>query len=82
MEQVVIILTKEIARLQIIEKEYLELVSNQKIIPVIELKVKNPKRVAAGIASAKKVKEKKELIKEIHNELLECAQLEWETSSN
>ena len=81
MDQVISILSQEIARLKIVEEKYLELISKQEPVQVIEIKIKNPKRVAAGKASAEKVKAKKEAIKQIQNEFLENAQFEWETAS-
>ena len=69
MEQTIIVLAQEITRLRIIEEKYLALVSVQIPIPVI-LKVKNPKRVAAGKRSAEIRAAKKIILTGVYDELL------------
>ena len=76
MESTIIMLAQEITRLRIIEQKYLELIS---IVPEkLEIKIKNPKRVAAGKRSAEIRAAKKVVLKEVYNELLESAQLAWD----
>jgi hypothetical protein len=71
MESTIIMLAQEITRLRIIEQKYLELISNApEKLEVIEIKVKNPKRVAAGKRSAEVRAEKKLAAKELYEELL------------
>jgi hypothetical protein len=74
MESTIIMLAQEITRLRIIEQKYLELISNApekpKVIEIKEVKVKNPKRVAAGKRSAEIRAQKKLASKELYDELL------------
>ena len=80
MESTIIMLAQEITRLRIIEQKYLELISNAPEKPqVIEVKVKNPKRVAAGKRSAEIRAAKKLAAKELFDGLVESAQLAWES---
>ena len=69
MEQTIVMLAQEITRLRIIEEKYLALVSTQTPVPVI-LKVKNPKRVAAGKKSAEIRAAKKVILTGVYEELL------------
>ena len=71
MEQTIVMLAQEITRLRVIEEKYLELVANQKPIQVIEVKVKNPKRVAAGKRSAEIRAAKKVILEDVYTELLD-----------
>ena len=71
MEQTIIMLAQEVARLKVIEAKYLELVANQEPIQVIEVKVKNPKRVAAGKRSAEIRAAKKVILEDVYTELLD-----------
>ena len=74
MESTIILLAQEITRLRIIEQKYLELISNApeklEIIEVKEVKIKNPKRVAAGKRSAEIRAAKKVILTGVYNELL------------
>ena len=79
MEQTIVMLAQEITRLRVIEEKYLELVANQKPIQVIEVKFKNPKRVAAGKRSAEIRAVKKLAAKELYEGLVESAQLARES---
>ena len=83
MESTIIMLAQEITRLRIIEQKYLELISNApeklEIIEVKEVKIKNPKRVAAGKRSAEIRAVKKLAAKELYEGLVENAQLAWES---
>ena len=83
MESTIIMLAQEITRLRIIEQKYLELISNVpeklEVIEVKEVKVKNPKRVAAGKRSAEIRAVKKLAAKELFEGLVESAQLAWES---
>ena len=69
MEQTIVMLAQEITRLRIIEEKYLALVSIQTPVPVI-LKIKNPKRVAAGKKSAEIRAAKKVILTGVYDELL------------
>ena len=71
MEQTIVMLAQEITRLRVIEEKYLELVANQKPIQVIEVKFKNPKRVAAGKRSAEIRAAKKVILEDVYTELLD-----------
>ena len=80
MESTIIMLAQEITRLRIIEQKYLELISNApEKLEIIEVKIKNPKRVAAGKRSAEIRAVKKQAAKELFEGLVESAQLEWES---
>ena len=83
MESTIIMLAQEITRLRIIEQKYLELISNVpeklEVIEVKEVKIKNPKRVAAGKRSAEIRAVKKLAAKELYEGLVESAQLAWES---
>ena len=83
MESTIIMLAQEITRLRIIEQKYLELISNApeklEIIEVKEVKIKNPKRVAAGKRSAEIRAAKKLAAQELFEGLVESAQLAWES---
>ena len=83
MESTIIMLAQEITRLRIIEQKYLELISNApeklEVIEVKEVKIKNPKRVAAGKRSAEIRAAKKLAAKELFEGLVESAQLAWES---
>ena len=68
MESTIIMLAQEITRLRIIEQKYLELISNAPEKP--QVKVKNPKRVAAGKRSAEIRAAKKVILTGVYNELL------------
>jgi hypothetical protein len=69
MESTIIMLAQEITRLRIIEQKYLELIALEKP-QVIEVKVKNPKRVAAGKRSAEIRASKKVILTGVYDELL------------
>ena len=71
MEQTIVMLAQEITRLRVIEEKYLELVANQEPIQVIEVKFKNPKRVAAGKRSAEIRAAKKVILEDVYTELLD-----------
>ena len=83
MESTIIMLAQEITRLRIIEQKYLELISNApeklEIIEVKEVKIKNPKRVAAGKRSAEIRAVKKLAAKELFEGLVENARFAWES---
>ena len=83
MESTIIMLAQEITRLRIIKQKYLELFSNApekpQVIEVKEVKIKNPKRVAAGKRSAEIRAVKKLAAKELFEGLVESAQLAWES---
>ena len=80
MESTIIMLAQEITRLRIIEQKYLELISNApEKLEIIEVKIKNPKRVAAGKRSAEIRAVKKLAAKELFEGLVESAQLAWES---
>ena len=75
-------LAQEFTRLRIIEQKYLELINapeKPQIIEVKEVKIKNPKRVAAGKRSAEIRAVKKLAAKELYEGLVESAQLAWES---
>ena len=64
-------LAQEITRLRIIEQKYLELISNApEKLEIIEVKIKNPKRVAAGKRSAEIRAAKKVILTGVYDELL------------
>ena len=71
MEQTIIMLAQEVARLKVIEAKYLELVANQEPIQVIKVKFKNPNRVAAGKRSAEIRAAKKVILEDVYTELLD-----------
>jgi len=64
-------LAQEITRLKVIEAKYLELVAIQEPVQVIEVKIKNPKRVAAGKRSAEIRSAKKVILEDVWSELLD-----------
>jgi len=71
MESTIIMLAQEITRLKVIEAKYLELVAIQEPVQVIEVKIKNPKRVAAGKRSAEIRSAKKVILEDVWSELLD-----------